>query len=117
MIGPIRICWNYFFYHPATLENGIGRLGKFLLTTSCRPGCLGSGKARRNQTCELGALAPASVSTVICCADKERNHAKALSQLSVAVCASCSDRSRREGTGVQKSQAQICARVRRPLRY
>src|SRR5215470_16817513 len=74
MIGPIRICWNYFFYHPATLENGIGRLGKFLLTTSCRPGCLGSGKARRNQTCELGALTPASVSAVICCADKERNH-------------------------------------------
>ena len=30
------------------------RLGKFLLTTSCRPGCLGSGKARRNRTSELG---------------------------------------------------------------
>src|SRR5262249_31952543 len=45
---------------PASLGNGIGRLGKFLLTTSCRPACLGSGKARRNRTSEVGILASGS---------------------------------------------------------
>ena len=34
-------------------DDRIGRLGKFLLTTSCRPGCLGSGKVSRNRTSEL----------------------------------------------------------------
>jgi hypothetical protein len=32
----------------------IGRLGKFRLTTSCRSGCSGSGKVRRNQKGKFG---------------------------------------------------------------
>lgn len=52
-IGPIRVCWSYFFYHPAIRENVIGRLGKFPRTTSCRSGCSDSGKARRSQTNEF----------------------------------------------------------------
>jgi len=42
-----------FFYHPAILDDKIGRLGKFPLTISRRSGCSGSGKGRRRLTSEL----------------------------------------------------------------
>ena len=41
-----------------------GRLGKFRLTTLCRPGCSGSGKARPNQTTELGFLLSSDTATM-----------------------------------------------------